>query len=275
MNNTKKHKLEDLLSHFDNTISDNPLLIRCAVTPLYEYYNKLLFEIGKNFCEFDEKLLIKYGLKTRWSFISFKLQKIEDCSYGRKIITKLDFERNEVGHNDKHIPNINDLKKIRKKSSDFKKWVIDIGKKYQEKNKNFTFKEKFYDDYFFTIKDGDSLIREFENNPYISFEYENLWNELRNTVRKLYSPIIKFNKLEDIKKSDLDNLLFMTKLIWRFKGREDMILHLNRCPKCGGKIIETSREFGGTIDDPEPDGFHYRVGCEKCDYYIDKGTESL
>lgn len=269
-----KHSIEDLLSHFDSTITENPFLLRCSVTPLYEFYNKILFQVGRDFCGYTEELLIKYGLKTRWNFISVNLRIVEECKQWDKIINKLDFDRNEVSHNDKYIPKIEDMKKIRDSSTDFMKFTIEIGKKYQEKSKNFTFKEHFYDNLFFNLQDGNALIKEFGNTPFIAFEHENLWNEFLTVIGQLYSPIMKANKLDELNKSQLDNLLYLSKLIGRFRGREDMTLHFNRCPKCGGNIRQTTHPIGYKSDDSdEPTGEKYRMGCDKCNYTLDEGTE--
>ena len=82
-----------------------------------------------------------------------------------------------------------------------------------------------------------------------------------------------FNKEDELKKSDLDNLLFITRLVARFQGRDDMLVHLNRCPKCGGNIRQTSHTIGyKSYDSDEPTGEKYRIGCDKCNYTLDEDT---
>lgn len=71
---------------------------------------------------------------------------------------------------------------------------------------------------------------------------------------------------------NLEKLIQIAKIISDFKGKEEILLRYSICPKCGGKVRETQRRFGGTEDDPMPDGVYLRVGCEKCDYELHSET---
>ena len=275
MNNTKTHKPEDLLKLFDKIISENPYHRRVSVKPICDYYKGLLLIIGTKFFESDKKLLMKYGMKTRWDFIKIRLKPIVSCKEWDHIIYTLDDIRNKVEHNDDFSPNINDLQNFRAEISKFQKWIVDSGKDFFKKSKNLTFKDRFHSEFEWVIREAEALLHEFGDEPYISFKLDTRWSNISILKDTMKERLMQVDKIKEIEYDDLSNLLQLKELISLFRGREDMVLHLNRCPKCGGNIINTTQHFGGTRDDPEPDGFYYRVGCEKCDYYLDDGTEYL
>ena len=263
---------EDLLELFDKIISDNPYHKRIAVKPLCDYYKGLFLIIGTKFFESDKKLLMKYGLKTRWDFIKIRLKPIESCKEWDHLIYSLDDIRNKVEHNDEFIPNIKDLKKARTEISLFRKWVIDSSKEFFQNIKNLPFKDRFYSEFEWAEREAEAVLHEFGEDPYISFELDSRWNDLSILKEVMEKRLLKVDRIKEIEYEDLNNLLQIKGLISYFRGKEDMLLHLNICPKCGGKIISTNTPFGGTPDDPEPDGVYYRVGCENCDYYLDDDT---
>jgi uncharacterized protein with PIN domain len=88
-------------------------------------------------------------------------------------------------------------------------------------------------------------------------------------VKTLPEILENIKNLEDTKRSDLESLIQLVKIVNNFKGREEVLLRFSVCPKCGGKIEETEHYVGGdTEDQPEPTGVYIRVGCQKCDYLI-------
>ncbi|OGM10732.1 hypothetical protein A2Z22_00750 [Candidatus Woesebacteria bacterium RBG_16_34_12] len=81
----------------------------------------------------------------------------------------------------------------------------------------------------------------------------------------------KIEKLDDIERTDLEKLIQLVKIVYNFKGKEEILLKYSVCPKCGDKIKETQQYIGGSAED-EPAGVYYRVGCQKCDYLIHDET---
>lgn len=130
-------------------------------------------------------------------------------------------------------------------------------------------------------REAEWIIQEYgEKPPYAakpdySAELEEYpYQQLSELVQALQERLKNIAKLEDIERTDLEKLIQVVKLVSHFRGKEGVLLRYSVCPKCGGKIKETQRYFGGTCDDPEPDGLHYRVGCEKCDYELNSETIS-
>jgi len=270
--NNNKFQPEDLLLLYDKIISNNPYHIRCSVKPIYDYYKGLLLSIGETFCHIDRKTLIKYGLKVRWDFIKVKLQSVDSCEEWDKIIYPLDENRHRVEHNDNYIPDKKILDKIRRESSNYKKWLEKTGSEYFKISKNFTFKESFYQNLKIYVKECEMLVEKFGKEPYISYLLEDVWEQIPVQLDQLHKRLEKLNKLKEITPSDLENLLILVKIISKFEAREDILLKHYICPKCGGEIVEDNIPFGSSPEDTEPNGIYYRVGCNKCDYYIDSDT---
>lgn len=275
MDKSSQDEFNDLLQHFDNHVKKTKHSRRASVSYLWDAYMKLLFVVGVKLCDLYEESLDSVHLARRWRQIRKPLSVIGNPDDWNYLITKLDGVRNRVNHNSEFVPKLDELNQIREKAPDFKKWIIKTGKDFFKKNKNLTLNEKFYSEYEWAIREAEVHLNTFGDNPYISFEFDTRWDEMKNLKNTMKERLIKTDRIKEIQKDDLSYLLNLKELISIFSGREDMVLHLNRCPKCGEKIINTTQYFGGTRDDPEPDGFHYRVGCEKCDYFLDDGTEYL
>ena len=102
-------------------------------------------------------------------------------------------------------------------------------------------------------------------------------------TKEYYTELSKLKeKLLNIKKkgiegvitnlSDLKIIIESIEKKERIDGEKWAMVGRNICPKCGSKIKQTQTNFGGNEDDPEPDGIYYRVGCEKCDFYLEEDT---
>lgn len=275
MNKSSQDEFDELLQHFDNQAKNTKHSRRASVNYLWDAYMNLLFEVGIKLCGFYKESLDSVHLSRRWIQIKKPLSIVGDPESWDYLIKKLNGIRQRVQHNSNFDPKINDLNKIREKAPEFKEWTIKIGKEFFKKSKNFTFKDRFHSEYEWAIRDAELLLHIFGEDPYISFKFDSRWDEISNLKDVMKERLTQIDRIKEILFEDLSNLLHLKELISIFSGREDMVLHLNRCPKCGGNIINTTQYFGGNRDDPEPNGFHYRVGCEKCDYYLDDGTEYL
>ena len=109
-------------------------------------------------------------------------------------------------------------------------------------------------------------------SDYSIFTGRESYAELKELVKVSEKWLNRGLETEELQHSDLNNLISLIGIISRIKGKEEALLRYLVCFKCGGKIVETQEEFGGSEYDPEPDGFVCRVSCEKCDYELNRET---
>lgn len=278
MSENKIDNLPNLLETFDKLESCD-MSGRISYKPLYDYFMILIKELGVQRCGLDEKDL-KQQLKTRWDNIRWCLEYIEDPKNWDRTIYMFHEIRRKIEHDDFYNPTKTQLSDIRKIAPDFKDWIIRVTDEYYKKSKNFTIRDTF--DHLFNVYNSKALrivheygaIPPYVDNPHLIPEFEeSSYNKISGLEILLEQRVRDIIKLEDIDKSDFENLIKFVQIISTFEGREEILLMNSVCPKCGGKIQETQECFGGnTEDQPEPDGFFVRVGCQECDYYIDQET---
>ena len=269
--NQKQNILEDSLNTFDSLELDNLVQRRMAFKPLYDFFQILIKEVGVNFLGLDANSMRSYHLKTRWENTKIHLAMIEDPKSWDGLINEVYNIRSKVEHNEYHDPNASRLKIIRKKAPEFYEWIIKAGKEYYRKSKNFTFKQSFFSMLDWYVKESEIIFREFGDNPpyvakkeYPSLSDEEPYEELKEVIKVIRERLSNFKTDDDFKRSDLDNLVNVVKIITEIRARETMLLKHSICPKCGGKIIESEKSYGYE----DQGGVIYRVGCEKCDYEI-------
>lgn len=85
----------------------------------------------------------------------------------------------------------------------------------------------------------------------------------------------KLKNYRDVDQNDLEILIKLVEIVNRADAAESSCLSKNKCPKCGSKIVESSHYIGGSEDHPEPYAVVYRVGCESCDYILNKETFNI
>jgi hypothetical protein len=129
------------------------------------------------------------------------------------------------------------------------------------------------------VREADWLIQEYgETTPHVAksdssiFTGKESYAELKELVEASKKWLNGASEMGELQHSDLNNLISLIRIISRIRGKEETLLSYSVCPKCGGKIVETQREFGGSEYRPEPTGFICRVGCEKCDYELYRET---
>ena len=265
------------LEIFDKLEKNSMHKRRTAVKPLYDYFQRILLEVGVKFCGIKPELL-KSHLERRWEIIKSYLSYIEEPTDWDSLINKICTLRHGVEHNDYYNPDMRKLLDIREKAPKFKEWVFRVGREYYKKSKHFTIKEVFYHLSSWYISEAESISNEYGKEPYIatlghSLDMEgDFYPQLPKLVKILKERVNHIIKLEDIIPSDLENLVNLIKIISNIKGREKVLLHYSICPKCGGKIKEITSHFGSTLESPEPEGFYYIVGCERCDYKLHEET---
>lgn len=266
-----------MLESFDGLGLNNVSIRRMAVKPLYDYFQKLAILVGTKICGLNKNALKTSHLKYRWesirSCISF--EGIEISDEWKTLITNISEVRDKVEHNDDYDPPQKKLVEIRKKAPEFAKWLLGVARTYAEKTPRYSFKQAFYrllQEYVF---DARGIIMQYgERAPHIArigylMEQEGLeYQNLPDLLKALNSTLNNFRDLEDVDRSDLENLIRTVRITSILQAREELLLKDSQCPSCGGKIVESQNWVGGTENNPEPDGFVYRVGCEKCEYEI-------
>lgn len=270
----------EILETFDRQRLNNIPARRTAYKPLYDYFQKLLMEIEVEFCNLKQETLQNYQLNTRWAIIKDHLiyiepNFIEESKNWDKLIKDMYDIRNGVEHKDYYDPKKETLENIRLKAPNFTKWLVRAAKEYYKISTNFTFKQSFYIMSKRYLHEAQTIFEEYgEIPPYVLNSDYSI--ELGNSPYQQFSELvislserIKKN-LEDVERDDLEKLIQLVKIIYNFKGKEQVLRQFYICPRCGGKIKETESYYGGNTEDkPEPDGSHIRVGCQNCDYSID------
>lgn len=279
MTEKENNEYTKILKTFDILKLDNIHKRRTAYKPLYDYFQRIVMKVGVALCNLDQNSLITSPLKARWKNIEYCLSYIEDPKIWDDLINEMYKIRNKVEHDDYYDPKLERLTEIRKKAPEFKDWIIRVAKEYHKKSSKFTFRKSFYQLSNRYINEAEGIIQEYgENTPYtVKLDHsteleEHPYQQLFELPRVLRKRLKNITKLEDIKRSDLEKLVQIVEILSYLKGKEEILLRYSVCPKCGGEIKETQEYFGGTPDDPEPDGAHYRVGCKKCDYELHSET---
>ena len=282
MRHEKKDAYSELFKTFDELKLSSAHERRMAWKPLHDFFQLLLREVGVVLLGLDKNSLSVYHLKTRWENIRVHLSYVEDPKAWDGLVNEMNNIRQRVEHDDYYDPKPGDLKKIRENLPQFKEWILRVGREYYKKSKNLTFKQSFYRMLAHHTREAEGLIRDYgETTPHVAkSDYSILtgkesYTELKELVDASKKRLDSASEAEDLQHSDLNNLINLVKIISKIKGKEETLLSYSVCPKCGGKIVETEHEFGGSEDRPEPDGFVYRVGCEKCNYVLHKETINI
>lgn len=265
-----------ILKTFDKLELDTIHERRMAWKPLHDYYMKIIKEAGIKFCNLDETSITMTALNTRWKNIKNCLEYIEDPKSWDQTLNTLHKIRVKVEHKDDYDPKKESLLKIREDAPKFTDWILKVSRAYYLQSKDYTFIDAFYKESRHYIRHANIILGEFgEKTPYVVHDEFDLLEDTYQqipTLKHFLEDRIQVSKLEDIKVSDLENLIKIVEIISNFKAKEENLISSYICPKCGAKIEETQQPFGGSEDDPEPDGVYCRIGCEKCDYIIETET---
>ena len=278
MSNKIDSHLAGLLNEYDELMLKN-FNMRIVYKPLYDYFMILVKEVGIKYIGLDNNI---FGpqLNGRWNNIEIFLKEIDsDTKTWNGYLNNLHKLRNLVEHNDCYIPSKKNLQQIRGVVPEFTKWITATGVKYYQESKNFTFIKSFYHINQNHMKNAEMLIHEYgEEPPYFDNPYKietdsGGYSQLVPLIYQIKERSNKIYSQKDIKRTDIDCLLKLVQITSFLKGREDIILMNNLCPKCGDKLKEINHYFGGNESDPQPVGVHWKYGCSNCDYYVEQDTE--
>jgi hypothetical protein len=207
---------------------------------------------------------------------------IEDPNQWNDLVYGLNNMRSRVEHNDYRYPSKTALSGLRSQAEEFKDWILKVGRLYHSKSERFSFAQKYSALSRWYIGEADWMLHLYgERIPYVAQRgyvpsgEEHPYEKLKSARDVLESRIREIGGIDDIKHDDLDNLVDLVREVERLKAKEEILLQQSVCPKCGGKIVQTERAVGGSPDDPMPYAVLYRVGCNKCDYELDRETIEL
>ena len=85
MNKKPKELLDILMQHFDDSSKETGHARRVASKYLWDYFMKLLFAIGTQYCKYSRESLKIAHLKTRWNQIKGPLSTIEKTDKWNKL----------------------------------------------------------------------------------------------------------------------------------------------------------------------------------------------
>ncbi len=275
MTQSSDDSLDLIIRKYDEINLEDDYNRRWAVKPLYDFFMRIILEVGVRLCEQHRNTYKNLALKTRWDIIKNCLSIVEEPSQWDQVIYTLQKERVRVEHNDYYIPDETVLGSIRENAFEFKDWVIENGKKYFRMSEGFSFLQKFNGIVRVYISRADYILGTFGNslptfaeNDFVPYGEEHPYLRLSEVRDFLQKRVFEIKSIDDLQKEDLENLVTMITQTERLDVKETSYLERNICPKCGSNIIDTEKAYGGSIDDPIPTTIVYRVGCENCDYEV-------
>lgn len=253
------------LDLFDKADRGSVVARRAAYCFLYDYYQKILLEVGKGLCDVNEKSLHCSTVFKRWEMVRTRLKSVPGINPDEwnRIVKKLDDIRQTVQHSDYEDASENDLMLIREKAPAFKVSIVQMGQEYNKKIQGLPVIDRFKRMLEVELEAAEIASREFYTDMEVDFPFS-FDPDLFNIVRTRLGEI---KTIHDLKYTDFEDLSKLTRIGAVYRIKEDCSLRHNECPKCGGKIRETSTPQGGSSEDG-PRSYFYRVGCEKCNYTI-------
>lgn len=275
LNKPSQDEFDDLLQHFDNIAKNTKPSRRASVNYLWDAYMELLFVVGVKLCGFYAESLDSVHLARRWRQIKQSLSIVEDPKNWNYLITKLDGIRQRVQHNSNFDPNLDELNVVREKAPDFKKWIINTGKKFYKVSKKLDLVDDIKRKMSYYTSEAEIMLAHFgtEKIPYVArYAYEpyikeDIYSSIPKLKKILEKREFKIRDISDVNQSDFETLVGLIEITSKLNAWEDALLKDNICPKCGGKISQTQDDSGGSYDEP-PTSVHYRIGCDSCDYEL-------
>lgn len=266
----KIKQYQDLIDAFDTQSLDNIASRRMAHKPLYDYFQRLLRDAGVKKCGLDDNAIKNTHLPVRWVHVRSCLECVDNPKKWDELINSIQKIRSKIEHNDYYDPKESSLNKIREKIPEFTEWIIHVSEDYFKKSNNFTLKESFCYNLNLNINKAEMILEEYcndssEEHP---IDFNDYCSDLCKLMRVSKERLKEISNIEDIQRSDLENLIQMGKIISRFDTQEDVLIELGMCPKCGGKIKTTQNYLSGSAVDSEPYGAYYSVGCKDCSFLI-------
>jgi hypothetical protein len=138
-----RQHLERILASFDSIDLNDEYSRRLAVKPLYDYFQRVLLEVGSQLCGLSRNSLGNCHLEARWKAVKGVLEIIEDASRWDRLVSTIYNARMSIEHNDYSSPSKQALLDVRKQAAEFANWMLEVGQKYHEKSKGFTFIQRY------------------------------------------------------------------------------------------------------------------------------------
>ena len=283
MTNTINENLQEIVTILDSLNLDEKYQRRVAAKLLYDYFQMLTLEVAVNHCDLTRASISNRDLGARWKIVTDRLRLVEDPKQWDRSIEELSNMRDRVEHIDYEYPKKSSLERIRGVAPDFANWIIKAGKEYYKKSSGWSFIQKFVLVSQSYIAQAEWMLHMYgEEPPYstksdIVLPGEDLpYKGLATLKNNLDIRTRELDKTEKLKNEDIDNLVDLIREVERLDAKESILLTLNICPKCGGKVVETQENITNeNLEDPEVYAINYRIGCEKCDYVLESETIDL
>jgi hypothetical protein len=248
-----RQQLERILASFDSIDLDDEYNRRLAVKPLYDYFQRILLEVGNQLCDLYRNSLGNCHLEARWITVKGALEMIEDASRWDKLVSTIHNARMSSEHNDYSSPSKQALLDVRKQAAEFANWILEIGQKYHEKSKGFTFIQKYAAISGWYVGQAERIVSKLGENPpfCVKEDYElvgdeNSYSKLKALIETVGSRSLRVCGLNELTKEDLSNLIYLVRVVERVDASENVMLAQSTCPKCGSKIVETQNYVGGS-----------------------------
>jgi hypothetical protein len=266
--------LERLLSNYKKLSKKDMSERRMAVKPLYDFYQRLLLEVGVKYFHLPQDTLLNYGLQSRWSIVKKYLEVMKrKTNDWDKIVRDLQKIRRSNEHNDFFDPDKKVLETAFERASQFIEYLLSAGEEYIRQSEGLTVIDQYR-----RITREYSMRTSMILRQYGSMTPESVKQDLHPRDSKIYSNFVpmrdtiqgripELKSIRDLSGDDLNLLFTLVREVERIDARENAYIQFGVCPRCGGKIVETERYLGGNEDEP-PDAVHVRIGCNKCEFNV-------
>lgn len=276
----KDDKYSSILEAFDSFELNDIYLRRAACIPLYDYFQNIVFDVGVEYCSVPSDTLIPCQLKTRWNIVARLLSHIQEPpEKWDNLVKEVANVRNCVAHNDDCDPGSTKLQDIRNQADDFYKWFFGVAEQYYVESSEFSLAFLFHRTSMDYITQAENMIEEYgKNTPfsanlgYSNGAYGDIYTSIHELKDALTDGLKELSKAKDLDKSHFEILIQLVETISLFRGREEALLRIYICPKCGSKIETTQEQFP---KGQEPTVVHIRTGCSKCDFVYNEDFEDI
>ncbi len=227
------------LDEFDRFDLNQAYTRRVAVKPLYDFFQKLVIEMGVKNCHLLKGTLNPMALSSRWNLLKDYLK---DTDRWDEIINRLQNMRNDTNHKDDYCPEKKNLQSIRQIVPEFRTWILLAATDYREQSEGLPFIDMYR-------RYSLIYIRRSSHIPSLALEQE--------LFSKRLSEIEGFH---DLTGEDFIQLINFVREVERYDQREFT------CLRCGGRLEEYFESSECTTGSHFSGDLIRVIACDSCDY---------